>query len=703
MPTIVVTTPGITTTGSTTADTITGTTGNDVINSGGGDDTVYAGNGNDTVRGGDGNDVLYGEGGNDILDGGVGDDTMVGGIGNDVYTVDSAGDVVTEQDGEGVDQVKSYITYTLGNAIENLTLMGTSLIDGVGNGLANSMTGNAVANDLWGMAGNDQLDGGAGDDGLAGGAGNDWLAGGLGADVFAFDRSDIANGSGIDQISDLNFTAGDLIVVAGYYDGGPRSFDSYADLVRFMDTHTNFTVVKKNESGAINVTISQPNGTSQVITITDASGGGTAWAQFSAAAERPVASADSATTSEDSPVTIDVLANDTGPDLSIASASTAHGELAIVGGELVFDPNGDYDYLAAGETATATIAYTAVTAAGRESQGTVTVTITGEDDAPDFSGVNTGDVWEGGDGTASGRTIVHDPDHDQSRFQEGSFDGEFGTLTINADGEWTYELDEQAEGLRTLGTGESAADHIVIHTEDGSFHSVEVTVHGSDETVIRPTAYSGADPNDNDGVTGGGVLFGTLTTGALNGANVLYGTSGADTIDARNGNDTVYGWGGDDFIAGGNGVDSIYGGSGDDEIQGNQAVDALYGGSGDDMISGIAGDDVIVGGFGADELRGNDGADLFRYLDVRDTNDTIHDFAPGSDKIDLSNVNVGGSAYHFDAPVEAHTFTAARDLIWFYDGSNTVILGNTDGDLGTAEFMLTLSGNPHLQASDFLL
>ncbi len=122
------------------------------------------------------------------------------------------------------------------------------------------------------------------------------------------------------------------------------------------------------------------------------------------------------------------------------------------------------------------------------------------------------------------------------------------------------------------------------------------------------------------------------------------------------------------------------------------------------MISGIAGGDVIVDGFGADELRGNDGADLFRYLDVRDTNDTIHDFAPGSDKIDLSNVNVGGDAYHFDAPVGARTFTAARNLIRFYDGSNTVILSNTDGDLSTAG----IHARPcpairTCKASDFLL
>lgn len=702
MSNIVVTTPGQITTGSTTADTITGTAGNDVINAGGGDDIVNAGNGNDTVRGGDGNDTLYGEGGNDILDGGTGDDTLVGGIGNDVYVVDSDGDLVIELDGEGVDQVKSWISYTLGAAVENLLLMGNDRIDGIGNALANSMVGNGNDNRLWGVAGNDQLDGGGGNDWLAGGAGNDWTAGGAGADVFAFDRGDIANGSGVDQISDLNFGAGDRIQLTGYYEGGARTLASYAGLVQFMDSHSNFTVAKRNEGGAINVTIAQPGGVSQVITITDASGNGTAWSQFEAAAVRPVANADTATTDESHTVTINVLANDTGPDLDIASASSAKGGVAIVNSMLVFNPEDDFSYLAGGETATTTINYTIVTAAGRSASSTVTVTVTGLDNAPEFSGALAGDVWEGGVTTATGQAIVHDADHDQSSFRAESVEGEFGTLTINAAGEWSYALNEGAEGLRTLNSGENAVERIEIRSEDGTFHSVEVTVHGSDELVTLPETYAGADPNDHDGVTGGGVLFSTLTTGALNGANTLYGTSGADTIDARNGNDVVYGWGGDDFIAGGNGLDSIYGGSGDDEIQGNQANDTLYGGSGDDKISGIAGDDVIVGGFGADLLTGNTGADTFRFLDIRDTNDLITDFTPGSDKIDLSNVTANGSTYHFDAPVEAHTFTAARDLIWYFDGANTVILGNTDGDLTTAEFMLTIAGNPHLQPGDIL-
>jgi len=111
-----------------------------------------------------GNNTLYGLAGNDTLDGGKGADTLVGGAGDDSYIVDSVADVVVEQAGEGLDSVRSSVTYSLSANVENLTLTGTAAIDGTGNELDNLLVGNA---------GNNRLDGGAGADVMQGGAGND--------------------------------------------------------------------------------------------------------------------------------------------------------------------------------------------------------------------------------------------------------------------------------------------------------------------------------------------------------------------------------------------------------------------------------------------------------------------------------------------------------------------------------------------------
>lgn len=117
--------------------------------------------------------ILNGGAGNDTLNGGAGADTMIGGTGNDIYVVDIASDVVIENVNEGVDTVQSSVTYTLGNNIENLTLTGTTAINGTGNAFDNILTGNSAINTLTGGAGNDTLDGGAGADKMSGGTGND--------------------------------------------------------------------------------------------------------------------------------------------------------------------------------------------------------------------------------------------------------------------------------------------------------------------------------------------------------------------------------------------------------------------------------------------------------------------------------------------------------------------------------------------------
>jgi Ca2+-binding RTX toxin-like protein len=131
-----------------------GTTANDVLNGTSSDSILIGGAGNDTLNGG---------AGNDLINGGTGADNMVGGLGNDIFILDNTGDKVTEALNEGVDTIYSSVTYTLGANIENLTLIGTSAINGTGNALGNVLTGNSGANKLTGGAGNDTYIVGSGD------------------------------------------------------------------------------------------------------------------------------------------------------------------------------------------------------------------------------------------------------------------------------------------------------------------------------------------------------------------------------------------------------------------------------------------------------------------------------------------------------------------------------------------------------------
>ncbi|MEJ1119229.1 calcium-binding protein [Phyllobacterium sp. CCNWLW109] len=155
---------------------------------GDGNDTVYGNNdsnflkGDTDVFGIGGNDTIYGEGGddqiqagmgNDFIDGGSGADLMFGEKGNDIYIVSEAGDVTFENASEGMDTIRSAISWTLATNVERLELLGSANVSGNGNALANTLIGNAGSNVLSGGTGNDVLDGGAGADRMDGGAGND--------------------------------------------------------------------------------------------------------------------------------------------------------------------------------------------------------------------------------------------------------------------------------------------------------------------------------------------------------------------------------------------------------------------------------------------------------------------------------------------------------------------------------------------------
>lgn len=138
------------------------------------------GEGNDLdnrIVGNEGENTLWGLGGDDYLDGGWADkaDKLYGDDGDDTYEIHEDFDEVFEDSEGGYDTVRADFSYTLGDNLEKLVLIGTKDKTGTGNNLDNKLIGNVGANTLYGGQGNDYLDGGKDGkaDRLYGGEGND--------------------------------------------------------------------------------------------------------------------------------------------------------------------------------------------------------------------------------------------------------------------------------------------------------------------------------------------------------------------------------------------------------------------------------------------------------------------------------------------------------------------------------------------------
>ena len=148
--------------------------------------------------------------------------------------------------------------------------------------------------------------------------------------------------------------------------------------------------------------------------------------------------------------------------------------------------------------------------------------------------------------------------------------------------------------------------------------------------------------------------------------------------------------------------------TGDDNLNGSTFGDVINAGAGNDTIKGDAGNDKIIGGIGQDILTGGAGNDIFKFNALSEmgitsgTTDTITDFTPGQDKIDLSALDANTATVNDDAfsgfIASGAEFTSAGQLMM----SNGVLYGNTDADSAT-EFAIKLTGISTLTTNYFIL
>ena len=170
------------------------------------------------------------------------------------------------------------------------------------------------------------------------------------------------------------------------------------------------------------------------------------------------------------------------------------GEAGLYG-TLQVNANGTYTYLlnnslnavqklSIGDTLTDSFVYTVVDSKGAASSATLTVTIQGNNDAP-VLGTRVANVTEDTGLVASGSLGGTDIDaHDTLTYTPVvNLVGLYGTLNINANGTYTYTLNNSLAAVQGLGFGESLQESFATAVTDGHGPNVPGTL----TIVIRGT------------------------------------------------------------------------------------------------------------------------------------------------------------------------------------------------------------------------
>ncbi|HYD17911.1 MAG TPA: type I secretion C-terminal target domain-containing protein [Patescibacteria group bacterium] len=602
--------------------------------------------------------------GNDVantIDGLSGNDTMIGGDGDDVYYVDAAGDIVSEDAGEGIDKIFSRVSFDLaanGPEVENVTLTGGS-VNAVGNGLDNTITGSGGKNNITGAAGADTLDGGGGIDVLIGGTGDD---------VYVVDN----------KRDSLSENAGE----------GTDTVNAAVTFVLGAEFE-NLTLIGRN---AVNAT-----GNAGVNTITGNQGKNILHGDDGADTLTGDAGNDTLFGDDGD----DVMAGEIGDDLLDGGLGADEMTGGLGNDTYIVDDVLDVVSENGGEGTDIVKASVDYSILVLSSAGVENVTLTG-----------TGDI--SAQGNALNNMLI-------GNAGDNTLDGQGGADLMNGGaGNDTYVIDSLADTIKDTGGVDTISTNITyinnyIILQPG-IENVILTGAGNINAIgnnVANVLTGNTGDNTLDGYTGNDTLIGgvgddTYIVNATGDVVSELAGEGEDTVvsavsftlssDVENlvlTGKAVIGTGnaGDNNIDGTAGNNTLTGAAGDDTLFGGNGADRLFGGLDDDILSGGAGNDTLTGDGGIDTF-------MFDLPAGQGGIDTITDFngAPGGDVLDIADMLTGpysGDVTDYVQITQLNGNTIVKvDANGLTGGGNFVQIATLTGvNLGTDEAALVVSGH----------
>lgn len=451
-------------------------------------------------------------------------------------------------------------------------------------------------------------------------------------------------------------------------------------------------------------------------TVVDGNGGedtGEAVVSVGAVNDGPVAEDDADTTEEDTPITVDVLGNDSdadGDDLTVISAVVPAEQ-----GEADINPDGAITFTPAENfNGTATITYTIADGNGGTDTAELVIEVTPVNDAPEAAD----DAETTPFNTAVTIPVLdNDTDVDGDALRVTEATSPDGDIVINGDGTLTFTPNDGFEGDATI--------DYTITDDNGGFDSAQVTVtvepnpldgivEGTDDGELIDENYTG-DP-EGDMVDNGDNIFSNDPDDADD--DIIEAGGGNDTVIAGQGDDVVDGGDGDDLIETSNGdiapdlgfpnddgtpvpgfpfgfpadddpnndLDFVDGGAGDDTISTGDDADTIVGGTGNDVIDGGIDDDEISGDEGFDRIVGGEGNDL---IEGGVGDDTI--FAGNDPDLGLDQLNIEDDGSNPIFPADPRPDNG-QDTVFGGEGNDLIFGADDDDELFGEEGNDTIDG-----------